>query len=365
MNLQDKNATHIPFFQKEIKLGKAFKDKAKEHFYGEFGALMESGVDIQRALNLLIEEQDKKSLKAILEEILNQLVKGSSLSEALKLTGHFTPYEYQSIRIGEEAGKLRQVLFSLSNYFAEKVKLQRQLISVFTYPAVVICITFGVLYFMLNSVVPMFEDVFKQFGQELPALTQKIIWLSDHFGKFMLYFLSGVGVLSIYFYTQRKEVWFRKGSAQFLLKFPVVGPLLQKIYIARFCQSMSLLISSKTPLVHALELVEEMIRFYPIENALQTVRKDIMQGNTLHAGLAKFPIFDRRMVSLVKIAEEINQLDTTFERLTKQNNEDIEYRTKLMGTIIEPAIIVLIGAIVGVIMVAMYLPMFNLSNVIK
>jgi type IV pilus assembly protein PilC len=365
MNLQNKNATSIPFYQKEIKFGKAFKDKAKEHFYGEFASLLESGVDIQRALNLLIEEQEKKQLKAILEEILNLLTKGASLSEALKTTTHFTPYEYQSIRIGEEAGKLQQVLISLAEYFGEKVKLQRQLISVFTYPAVVLCITIGVLYFMLNSVVPMFEDVFKQFGQDLPPLTQKIIWLSEHFGNFMLYFLIVVIGCSIYAYTQRNESWFRRASAQFVLKIPIVGPLLRKIYLARFCQSMSLLVQSKTPLIQALELVEEMIRFYPIEIALQSIRKEIMMGNSLHAGLSKFPIFDRRMVSLVKIAEEINQLDTTFERLTKQNNEDIEYRTKLMGTIIEPAIIVLIGAIVGVIMVAMYLPMFNLSNVIK
>ena len=122
---------------------------------------------------------------------------------------------------------------------------------------------------------------------------------------------------------------------------------------------------SRTPLVRALELVEEMIGFYPMEVAIRQARKEILAGNQLHTGLAQFNILDKRLISLIRIAEEINQLDHTFVRLTKQYNEEIDYRTKLMGTIIEPAIIVIIGALVGIIMVAMYLPMFNLSNVIK
>ncbi|MCE3297041.1 MAG: hypothetical protein K0R65_2755 [Crocinitomicaceae bacterium] len=352
-------------FQRELTIGKAFTDKAKESFYNEFTSLLESGVDMQRALSILIEEQEKKRIKAILEEISAALVVGSSLSESLQKSGHFTPYEYQSVRIGEETGRLKIVLGHLASFYADKVKLRRQLIGVFTYPGFVIMITFGVLYFMLTSVVPMFQDVFKQFGQELPPLTQKIIWLSQHFSTFLIWFLGAAVLCSIYFYTQRKEAWYRKMMSGFVLKIPVFGPLMKKIYMARFCQSMALLLSSKTPLVNSLELVEEMIGFYPLEVAMQEVRKDIISGESLHYGLSKFDLFDKRLISLVKIAEEINQLDSTFERLTKQNQEEIEFRTKLIGTIIEPLIIVLIGTIVGVIMVAMYMPMFNLSNVIK
>jgi type IV pilus assembly protein PilC len=352
-------------FQKEITFGKIFPDKIKENLYTEFSSLLDSGIDIQRTLTILIEEQEKKRPQQKLEEIQSMLIMGSSLSEALQKSGEFSAYEYQSIRIGEESGKLKQVLESLSTYFSNKVKLKRQLISVFSYPVFVISITFGVLYFMLNSVVPMFEEVFKQFGEDLPWLTQKIVWLSNKFSMFMLLFVTSVSLFTIYFYTQRKEIWFRQASSTFLMKIPVLGQLIKKIYLARFCQSMGLLISSKTPLVQSLELIEEMIGFYPIEKGLQSARKEILRGSTLNESLSKFTIFDRRMISLIKIGEEINQLDKTFERLAKQNNDDIEYQTKLMGTIIEPAIIVLIGGIVGIIMVAMYLPMFNLSNVIK
>tara|TARA_R110002072_G_scaffold303135_2_gene495219 strand:- start:4103 stop:5185 length:1083 start_codon:yes stop_codon:yes gene_type:complete len=352
-------------FQKEISFGKTFSDKAKEEFYGEFSSLLESGIDIQRILSILIEEQGNKKILLILDSILSDLISGSSLSDALKATTFFTAYEFQSIRIGEETGRLQVILKHLSEYFSNKVKLKRQLIGVFTYPTFVILITIGVLYFMLNSVVPMFEDVFKQFGQELPYLTQKIIGISKHFSTFLFYFVLLIITLSIYGYTQRKQEWFRNITSIIVLRIPLFGPLMQKIYLARMCQSMSLLLNSQTPLVSALELVEEMIGFYPIEKSIQQIRSQIVKGESLHAGLANFSIFDKRLISLVKIAEEINKLDSTFERLSDQYQEDVEYKTKLIGTVIEPLIIVIIGLVVGVIMVAMYMPMFNLSNVIK
>lgn len=352
-------------FQREISLGKALNDKRKEEFYKEFGSLLKSGIDIQRTLHILVEEQSNKKVRAILESILADLVGGYSLADALKKSSHFTAYEYQSVKIGEETGRLQIILEHLATYYSDKVKLRRQLISVFTYPAFVVCITIGVLYFMLNSVVPMFEDVFSQFGQELPQLTQYIIALSKNFSTFLMYFVGGLVILSIYFFTQRKEPWFRNLSSKVVLRLPIFGKLMRKIYLARTCQSLSLLLSSRTPLVSSLDLVKEMIGFYPIEHALQTIKGDIMKGESLHTGMERFPIFDRRLISLTKIAEETNQLDTTFERLSKQYQEDIEFRTKLIGTIIEPMIIVVIGLIVGVIMVSMYLPMFNLSNVIQ
>ncbi|MCH2224904.1 MAG: type II secretion system F family protein [Crocinitomicaceae bacterium] len=351
--------------QREISLKKTFSDKSKESFYNEFNSLLESGIDIQRALSILIEEQQNKKLFAVLEQILTDLVGGRSLAESLEKTGHFTAYEYQSVRIGEETGRLQIILYHLANYFTNKVKLRRQLVSVFTYPSFVILITIGVLYFMLNSVVPMFEDVFKQFGQELPYLTKKIIGLSNHFSTFLLYFFLLLVGISIYGYTQRKEDGFRKITSAIAMRTPIFGKLIQKVYLARMCQSLSLLLGAKTPLVNALTLVEEMIGFYPIENAIKEIKSEIVKGESLHQGLAKFAIFDQRLVSLTKIAEEINQLDKTFERLSQQYQEDIEFRTKLIGTIIEPLIIVVIGLVVGVIMVAMYMPMFNLSNVIK
>lgn len=352
-------------FQQEIELGKAINDKFKEYFYNELASLVGSGIDLRRSLELLAEEQSKKKIKDVLTKIVDQVVKGASFSEALKDATYFSAYEYQSIHIGEETGRLQLIFSSLSTYFGDKVRLKRQLTSVFMYPSFVFAITIGVLYFMLNFVVPMFEDVFKQFGQDLPWLTQQIVWLSEHFSTFVFYFLIVAIGLSIYFYSQRQQIWFRDYSSRFLLKIPLFGTLMRKIYIARFCQSMALLTESKTPLLQALDLVKNMIGFYPLEVLLTRSKEELLKGNSLHSGLSSSDLLDKRLISLVKIAEEVNQLEETFARVAKQYREEIDHRTKLIGTIIEPAIIVVIGLIVGLIMVSMYLPMFNLSNVIK
>ncbi len=176
------------FFQKDISFKKTFSDKTKEEFYGEFGSLLENGIDIQRALTILIEEQTNQKVIIVLEQILKDLISGFSMADSLKKSNHFTAYEYQSIKIGEQTGRLQVILSHMEEFFSNKVKLKRQLIGVFTYPGFVILITIGVLYFMLTSVVPMFEDVFKQFGQELPYLTQKIIFISKHFSTVLGYF---------------------------------------------------------------------------------------------------------------------------------------------------------------------------------
>lgn len=358
-------AENSSILNRDFSFRPVFPDKVKEQFYSEFGALLENGVDIQQTIEILIEEEEDKGRKELLENVRSSLISGSSLSVSLGKFKWFSNYELQSIKIGEETGKLKEVLVELAAYFSSKVKLKRQLISVFTYPSFVLLITFGVLYFMLNNVVPMFEDVFKQFGQELPFLTQKIIGLSKFFSAYFVYMFLGVLVIIIYLYSQRAQLWFRKTSASVLLRLPIFGPLFHKIYLARTCQSLSLLLSAKTPLVQALELVKDMIRFYPIENALEEIKQGVIKGESFYKGLSAHPIFEKKLISLTKIAEETNQLEKTYQRLASQYQEEIEYKTKLLGTLMEPIIIVLIGTIVGIIMVAMYLPMFNLSNVIQ
>jgi type IV pilus assembly protein PilC len=140
--------------------------------------------------------------------------------------------------------------------------------------------------------------------------------------------------------------------------------MISKIYLARFCQSMNLLISSKTPLVTAIELVKKMIGFYPIEISLEIMQEDIMKGQPLHISLSKFKIYNKRMVSLIKVAEEVNQLDTMFAKLAKQYTDEVEHETSILGSLIEPIMIIFLGLLVALILVAMYLPLFQMSNTV-
>lgn len=359
------SAVKTNLINREISFHGRFNDKLKEYFYSELGSLLESGVDIQRSLNILIEEQNNKNVYQTLSLIKDGLKKGGTLADLCKKSNSFSSYEYQSIRIGEETGHLQSVLFNLAEYFNHKTQLRKQMISVFTYPLFVLIIAISVLYFMMYSVVPMFDSVFQQFGKELPELTKQVMSISVLVSSYGLYLIVGVTALITFFFFQRKEEWFRKTSSLIVLKIPIFGNLIQKVYLARMSQGLSLLLGSKTPLVVSLDMIQNMIGFYPIEKALNQIKKEVKTGRQLNDSMSNFNIFDARMVSLTKIAEEINQLDVTYKRLAYQYQRDVEHRTKLIGTIMEPLMILLIGIIVGVIMIAMYLPMFNLTNVIQ
>ncbi|TND10223.1 MAG: type II secretory pathway, component PulF [Bacteroidetes bacterium] len=348
---------------KDIRLfGKSFGDKKKERFYAELNLLLAAGIDIKTALELIEQEQPKAAERQLLNGIRTAVINGSSLSDALQATGRFSAYEFYSIRIGEETGRMAEVLNDLADYFTKKIKQRRKVSGALSYPMVVLGAAVLVVFFMMKFVVPMFADVFKRFKQELPPLTKGIISLSESFSAYSGYFFLAVFGLLIFCYAQRKQSWYRKFSSAFVLRLPYFGKLVQKIYLERFCHAMHLLTVAKTPLVNALELVEKMVGYYPIEMALEKVRDDILHGKSLHESLAQFPVFNRRMVSLLRVAEEVNQLDLIFGKLSKQYTEEIDHETSIIGSVVEPVMIIVLGLLVAVILVAMYLPMFQLST---
>jgi type IV pilus assembly protein PilC len=146
------------------------------------------------------------------------------------------------------------------------------------------------------------------------------------------------------------------------LNLPLVGEIIGKIYLARFSHAMTLLVTSKIPLLRATSLIKQMIAFYPLEVALNQAEQDIMKGDFLLKLLARFPIFPKRMLSLIKIGEVVNQLELFFDKIAKQYSDEVEHQTNLIGSMIEPFMIIFLGLIVGVILIAMYLPLFQLST---
>lgn len=353
------------FLNKDIQLfGSGMSDKKKEGFYSELSILFSAGVDIRSALELIEEEQVKEKDKVVFRSIKESIISGNNLSAAIEKTGLFSAYEIFSLQIGEESGRLTEVLAELSIFFNKKIQQKRQLTSALSYPIVVFVSSFGAVFFMMKFVVPMFADVFKRFKGDLPYFTRLIIHLSDAFANYSLYFFILTISISIFLYSSRKALWFRKVSSNLIVKAPIVGPLIVKIYLARFCQSMQLLISAKTPLVKSIDLVRKMVEFYPIEASLTQVQEQILKGKPLHQCLAEFPIYSKRMISLIKVAEEVNQLDTMFEKLAKQYSDEAEHQTSIMGSLIEPVMIIFLGLLVAFILVAMYLPLFQMSSTV-
>jgi len=338
------------------------KDTKKEEFYSEVFLLLQSGLDLKRSIEIFTNQQTVANAKNIFSGIEEKLVKGNSFSEALQQYPDFSAYEYYSIKIGEESGQLLEVLSELGDFYQRKMKQQKQLVSAFTYPTVILMTAIIAVGFMMNFIVPMFADAFKRFNSDLPGLTQFIVNLSEgfrHYWWLIMIVLAGTG-LSIYSLQKIPEV--RVWVSERVIHIPLFGILLQKIYLARFCQSMALMVTARTPLIVSLDLVGKMVGYLPLERALKEVSQEIYKGKMLNEAMASKPLFDQRMVSLIKVGEETNKLDVIFKKLYEQYSGEADHRTTMMNALLEPILIVLVGVLVAVILIAMYLPMFKIGN---
>jgi type IV pilus assembly protein PilC len=290
------------------------------------------------------------------------ILNGDSLSEALRAQNEFSQYDIQSVRIGEESGLIEVVLNDLSDYYSRRISQQRQIKSALSYPILVLLTTIVSLGFMLGYIVPIFEDVFSRFNTDLPALTRTIIRISrftQDNSKYILVltFLS----VSLLFYLRKKE-WVRRYSAIIVLKIPVIGKIVLLSYYVKFCQTLKLLSASKVHLIEAITLIRKMVRFYPLEKALMQVEKDITRGIPLSKAMESTQFFDKKMIALTRVGEEVNKLDSVYQQLLKQSSEDLETRVKAMNSLLEPVMIILVGCIVAIILVSMYLPIFKLGT---
>ena len=346
---------------KDIRLfGSSLGMKQRESLYADLEVLLSSGLDIQRALQLM-ENSRKKKEKEILGEVRETIVSGASFSESLSKSGQFSDYEVFSIQIGEESGQLLPVLKELSNFYNRSIKYRQQLIGALSYPVFVIGFAFLVIYFLLKYLVPLFSDVYKKFDGELPMITQKIVALSNWIGNYSAYLFIGAAVVLGLLYLQRKQTWLRKISASLLLRVPIFGPIVRHIYLSRFCQSMYLLLNARVPLLKALELVGQMISFYPIEQSLEQAKSGVLHGQSLNETLRAHSFYPPTFLALIEVGEEAGKLELMFHKLAQQYSDTVEQKTAVIGSLLEPILIIGLGVLVGIILVAMYLPLFQMS----
>lgn len=351
--------------KKEIVLfGGGFTTKKKQAFYQELAVLLKAGITLKEGLTLIIESLKKPADKEMIGKILTDVVNGKPFSEAIYTSKNFSEYEFYSLKIGEETGTIAQVCQELGVFYERKNEQKRIVIGALTYPSIVFFTALLVVFFMLSYVVPMFQDIFKQNNVELPFLTKMIIRLSDLVKSYG--FLFVLIVLSVLFAGRllRKNENYTKAIHYLALRIPVFGPFISKIYLAQFTQAVALLTASKVPILNSIQMVKKMIGFVPLKEALENVEKNILQGHSLSISMKENRMFDSRIISLVKVAEETSQTEYVFKQLNEQYNQEVILQSKVMSTVLEPLIIVFVGVLVAVLLVAMYLPMFQLSSVI-
>lgn len=351
--------------KKEIVLfGSGFTNKKKQDFYLELSVLLKAGVTIKEALNLVIESAKKKADKELFENILHQVVNGMPFSQALQLSKYFTEYEFYSLKIGEETGTTAQICKELGGFYERKNEQKRTVVAALTYPVIVISTAVLVVIFMLNYVVPMFQDIFKQNNMELPFITRMIIKMSTFTKSYGWVLFLGILAMVVASQFFKDNYTYKKNLHSLLLKIPVFGPFLNKVYLAQFTQAVTLLTTSKVPILNSIQMVRKMIAFVPLQESLEKVEHNILKGESLSESLRGNQLFDNRIISLVKVAEETNQTEYIFKQLNEQYSQEVTQQSKIMATVLEPFIIIFVGVLVAILLVAMYLPMFQLSSAI-
>lgn len=342
-----------------------FSSKRKEAFYTELSVLLTSGISLTKAIQLISSTQKKEQIQKLLEDINSDIIAGKTFFETLQSRSYFTPYEYYAIKIGEQTGRLSEIVTDLSLFYKEKNDQRKQVISALSYPVIVLITAIAVVGFMMWYIVPMFVSIFKQRNVELPPITQWVINISSFLTEYIWSLLIGL-VISFFLYRYiKKESWFKNRFDSLKLKLPLFGNFFKKVYLSQFTQTMALLTKAKVPVVTAIAMVAEMIQFYPLQSALQSIESGIVKGDKLSDSFAEHPLFDKKMIALLKVAEETNQTEFVFQKLKEQYSAELKYRSQIITAVLNPIFLVIVAIIVGVILIAMYLPMFKLSSIIE
>ncbi|MGV3532366.1 MAG: type II secretion system F family protein, partial [Chthoniobacteraceae bacterium] len=338
-------------------------------FTRQLATMVDAGLPLVSAMTALYEQADPKrqaGLRHIVGEVTALVQQGDSFCEAI--TKHpkvFNRLYVSMVRAGESGGLLAEILSRLASFLEAAARLRKKVKSAMTYPVIVICIAFAITAFLIIKVVPVFGDIFKDFGANLPKPTQMLMDFSNMVRN-QWYFIFG-GMAVIFFgvrYFLRTETG-RQLWDKWKLKLPVFGPLVHKIAMTRFARTFAQLIRSGVPILEVMAIVGETSGNYVVEQAIKGVSSDVEKGDHLAASLSRQPIFPPMMVRMVSAGEATGKIETMLEKMADFWDEEIEATLDALTSLIEPMLIVFLGVVVGGIVIAMFLPIFKLGDVVS
>lgn len=377
LNKEETKETETPFTQEKTKDKPFLEDFLTKYqpislkdmviFSRQFASMIEAGVAMLRALNVMTDQTQNLRLRKALFQVRYDIEQGSTLSDALEAHPKIFDRLYISmVRAGEAGGVLEQVLNRLAIFMEERSRLTQQVKAAMTYPVVVMLIAVGVFYAMLTLVLPTFSGLFNSLGSELPAYTQLLIKTSDFLRSwYMLVLIASVVGIS---WTLKN--WYLTKEGKFtidftLLQLPVLGDIIRKVAVARFTRTFGTLIRSGVPIVTALEVVKDSAGNAVLAKAVEAIQAKVQEGGTISGPLGESKLFPQMVTQMVAIGEETGQLENMLEKVA--DFYDVEVNTAVEGltSLMEPLMIVTLGGLVGAIVIGMYLPIFTVISKIQ
>jgi type IV pilus assembly protein PilC len=344
-----------------------FKPKIKSKdlvlFSRQMSTLVSAGVPIVQGLSILSEQIENPAFKTVVAKVQEDIESGQAIADAMrKHPNAFTDLYVSMIRAGELGGILDVILERLSAYLESTEALKGKVKGAMIYPIVVGSIAGAVTIFLLTFVIPTFKEIFSSFGAELPFVTQMLINLSDLMRKyFIVVVLFPVGIIIGFKQLRKSEVGERK-TDELSLKIPVFGLLLRKVAIAKFTRTFGTLIKSGVPILQALDTVAKTSGNKVIEKSIMQARESIREGERIADPLKRAGVFPPMVIQMISVGEETGNLDTMLSKIADFYDQEVDVAVKGLTSMIEPIIIVAMGLVIGTIVIAMFLPMFELGN---
>jgi type IV pilus assembly protein PilC len=336
-------------------------------FSRQFATMIDSGLSLLRALNILAEQSENPKLGEAIKSIRDDVERGSSLSAAMsKFPKVFNNLFVSMVRAGETGGQLDVVLMKVANTYEQEHKLRQKVKSAMTYPIAVLGISVMLMIVMLIFIVPTFAEMFEGLGGELPLPTQILVTMSEK-AKFLvpLAIIAFVGAVVGYKKARRASAQFRYRADVLKLKIPVMGDLTDKIAVSRFTRMLGLLLKSGVPVLQALDIVGDAAGNEVINRAAQDVRESVRTGETMAAPLADHKVFPPMVIQMISVGEDTGALDSMLDKIADFYDQEVESMTESLVALIEPIMIAFLGGIVGSMVIALYMPMFKIFELIK
>ena len=348
---------------KKGKVGKKVAAKNLAVFTRQFSVMIDAGLPLVQCLEILGSQEEDKNFAETILQTRTDVEAGASLADAMKKHPKtFDPLFTNMIAAGEAGGILDTILKRLATYIEKAVKLKSQVKSAMIYPIAVICIAILVVGVILWKVIPTFASLFSGLGADLPLPTRIVIALSDNLVKYFPFVLVG-GVLAGYLFRRyyATEAGRRVVDAS-VLKAPVLGNIMRKIAVARFCRTLSTLISSGVPILDGLDITAKTAGNAIVEDAVMVTRKSIERGETISVPLKDTKVFPAMVTQMIGVGEATGALDTMLAKIADFYEDEVDTAVAGLLTLLEPIMIALLGVVVGGIVIAMYLPIFDLIS---
>jgi type IV pilus assembly protein PilC len=352
--------------KKESKGGRSGKKVAAKNlavFTRQFSVMIDAGLPLVQCLEILGSQEEDKNFAFVILATRTDVESGASLADAMrKHPKTFDPLFTNMIAAGEAGGILDTILKRLATYIEKAVKLSGQVKSAMIYPIAVVVIAGLVVGVILWKVIPTFAALFSGLGADLPLPTRVVIALSDNLVRFFPFLFIGGGAAAYGFKTYYATEGGRRAIDQITLKMPVLGNIMKKIAVARFCRTLSTLISSGVPILDGLEITAKTAGNAIVEDAIMVTRKSIERGETISAPLKDTKVFPPMVTQMIGVGEATGALDTMLGKIADFYEEEVDAAVAGLLTLLEPIMIALLGIVVGGIVIAMYLPIFDLIS---